>query len=137
MPKLQRVFQPWGDGYVRMPVQRHVFNASDGKGVPTGGRTFRTGRRRRPNKPTYPTLTTTVLPPLGTNGLIEARDDEPHGYWEGLKAMKRDEAIKRETAVQADAKIAADQPKFGWSHLDDYEGLAYLIQGERENDKGV
>ncbi len=58
-PPLVRKVKTWGDGFVRMPVQRHVFG--------NGTRRYRTGRMRKPKRGTYPASNNaTRQPPTST-----------------------------------------------------------------------
>ncbi len=104
-PSLARKFQPWGDGFVRMPVQRHVFN---------GTRRYRTGRMRMPKKPTYPASSTNTSAPSNSSDLI-ARDT-------GI------EPATPPAAPPGSPQPGMPGPGWSWSHLDDYEGMAYMIE---------
>jgi hypothetical protein len=142
--QLSRLYRPWGDGFVRMPVQRQKLNE-------TGGRRPRAGRMRRPNKSTYPAnngnsgglAPNVTMAPLPTTVVAETASGNatPAGSARRRRSIPaRDVAIGNPAAAQAQPAPAAAEktdkdkppgyqakPSWAWSHLDDYEGLTYMI----------
>jgi hypothetical protein len=111
--QLQRLYKPWGDGYLRLPVHRQTFNDT---------RHRRAGRIRRPSKPTYP-----------SNGATGGTEPNGNSSLAAVPLRRRKRQILPASTAQSSApgvpEADATNPnrQAGWSRLDDYEGLAYMI----------
>ena len=150
--QMSRLYRPWGDGFVRMNMQRQVFNETNG-----GGRRPRAGRIRRPNKSTYPAnngdvggvapnATTVNDTAAAAPGAVQPTEVLEHsgGETAAAGARRRRRAIPNSDVQQVNAKpaevaseqssikdkckVCPEKPGWSWSHLDDYLGAAYMVQ---------
>jgi len=136
---LSRLYRPWGDGFVRMPMQRQRLDET--KRWRPGP-----GRPRQPNRPTYPPnagiqggLAPNVsTAPLPVTPAAVGDDAAPAKQRRGAPIPARDVLVGNPAAAIADPVPAAeskdkpkgyqDKPGFAWNRLyEAYPGLAYMI----------